>query len=118
MYGAAALVVRRRWGGRGLAVLWLAVVALLAAWIQLRVIPSFGAEPESTGHALRAPTLLIVPWVLGFAAVTVLLHRRVQRGATRFTGMLAVQSGALFVAGGLVFFLVLMALDFVPLVVG
>jgi hypothetical protein len=107
-------VVGRRWGDRGVLLLWIAAVGLLALWVRFRVLPSFAGVPD-TGHTLPGPTLFIVPWVLGFAAVSMLARRRLRRGFTTYSVSVAAQCAALFLAGGLVFFLIFAALDFLPL---
>ena len=88
---------------------------LLAAWIGLRIIPGLAAPPADAGYDLRLLMLLVVPWVLGFAAVTVFIHRRMRAGTTAFTSKVAVQSSALFLVGGVVFLLAIVALGLVPL---
>ncbi len=103
---------------RGLGLLWVAAVALLALWIQLRVIPSFEGVAAESAASHRAPLLLIVPWALGFGAVSLLVRRRIRRGALGYSASVAAQCAALFLAGGLLFLLIFAALDFVPLIAG
>ena len=103
----------RRWGSRGLAVVWIggafAITALMAVGIH-RQQTALGFSAEQQRQFAVFPKFLPM-WALALGAVALVLRARIRAGEARFTVTTAARSLGAFFAGVIGFFLVYAAMD-------
>jgi len=115
-FAVVAWRARRRWGARGLILLWLgsaAVVTALMVALTAFQLDRRGFTPEQRA-ALPVLQLFLPLWLTALGASALVIQRRHARGQVRFDTALALRAvGALF-GGILLFFLVYAAIDMGP----